>query len=174
MAALAGPYAVVVLLLAAGGLAKAVDPGPTANALTALGFPGGRVLVRVGGVAEAGLGIVALGVASPWCAALIAASYLAFAAFVIRARRRGRALSSCGCFGKLDTPPTRLHVVVNVAAAAVAFTVAATASESVLSVVTDQPLAGVPFIALTVAATYLTFLALTALPRVLSFGAAAR
>jgi hypothetical protein len=172
MEALAGPYAVVVLLLAAGGLAKAWDPGPTANALTAVGLPGGKTLVRIGGFAEAGLGAAALVVAGPWCAVLVAASYLAFAGFVIRARTQGRALSSCGCFGQLDTPPTLLHVVVNVAAAGVAIAVAATGSASVVSVVADQPMFGLPFILLTVTATYLMFLALTAMPRVLLLEAA--
>ncbi|MGH9027819.1 MAG: MauE/DoxX family redox-associated membrane protein, partial [Acidimicrobiia bacterium] len=130
--------------------------------------------VRAGGWAETVLGVVALAAPGPWCAALVAASYLAFAAFVVRARGQGRALSSCGCFGRLDTPPTRLHVAVTLGAAAVAVAVAATADGTVLGTIADQPLAGLPFLLFVVTATYLTFLALTALPRVLSFGAAAR
>ena len=53
-------------------------------------------------------------------AALVAVSYLAFAGFVIVALRSGAPISSCGCFGKVDTPPSVVHVVLDVAFAGVA------------------------------------------------------
>ena len=51
-------------------------------------------------------------------------AYAGFTAFVVLALTRGGVLSSCGCFGKADTPPTRAHAVVTGAAALVALAVA--------------------------------------------------
>ena len=49
--------------------------------------------------------------------ALVAFAYAGFAVFVLVALRRGWALTSCGCFGRPDTPPTLTHVVLNAGAA---------------------------------------------------------
>src|SRR5690606_35555046 len=40
---------------------------------------------------------------------------LAFAGFVIRALRSGTPISTCGCFGRPDTPPSPAHVALNLA-----------------------------------------------------------
>ena len=45
--------------------------------------------------------------------------YAGFTAFVVIALRRGGVLSSCGCFGKADTPPTRAHALVTGAASVI-------------------------------------------------------
>jgi hypothetical protein len=108
---LIGPYLVAcVLLVLAGGL-KAVRPDDTARALAPL-IPGrarprfsfGRLrqLIRTAAGLEAALGVVALVWPRPIVAGLVAASYLAFAAFVAYARAKGGALASCGCFGTPD------------------------------------------------------------------------
>jgi hypothetical protein len=40
-------------------------------------------------------------------------SYTLFAAFVVAALVSGRPIGSCGCFGRLDVPPTWWHVAFN-------------------------------------------------------------
>ena len=72
-----------------------------------------RSLVRAGGAAEVVIGVGALAVGGPVFAALVALSYLAFAGFVVVALRSGSPISSCGCFGKVDTPPSLVHVVID-------------------------------------------------------------
>src|SRR5262249_30242976 len=117
---LAGPFAIAAVILAAGGAAKAVRPRDTARALAAVGirFPRAlpaRVVVRVGGALEAAVGLAALLVGGPVLCTLVALSYLMFAVFVGVALRMGAPISSCGCFGKVDTPPSGVHVVLDVA-----------------------------------------------------------
>jgi hypothetical protein len=108
---------------------------------------------------EALIGGAALVTGLPALSAAVAASYLAFAAFIVLALVRGTPLSSCGCFGKPDTRPNLLHVALNLGAAAVA-TVAATDSPRTLpSALAHQPLAGVPLLVLAAAAGYLAYLA---------------
>ena len=56
---------------------------------------------------------------------LVGAAYLVFTVFVAHTLRRGGFLTSCGCFGKADTPPTRSHLAVTGAAAVAAAAVVA-------------------------------------------------
>jgi hypothetical protein len=74
--------------------------------------------VRLGAAVEVGVGAAAL-VWTP-AAIAVAGSYVVFAGFVTLALVRGWSLSSCGCFGEPDTPPTITHVVVDCVLAAAA------------------------------------------------------
>jgi hypothetical protein len=112
------PYLAAIALLGAAGVAKAIRPGETANALSGAGYPVGPAWVRVGAVAEAFLAVVALLVPGALTGGLVAATYALFAAFIVVALGRGWALSSCGCFGRPDSPPTIAHAVLDVGAAA--------------------------------------------------------
>jgi hypothetical protein len=166
----AGPFAIAAVLLAAGGALKAARPRDTAQALTAVGvrlprFLPVRVAVRVGGAVEAVIGAAAVLVGGPVLCALVALSYLAFAGFVVVALRSGAPISSCGCFGKVDTPPSVVHVVLDLAFAGVAAAAAFTGDVALPDVLADQPLAGVPFVLLLVIGCSLVFLAFTALPK---------
>ena len=115
------------------------------------------------------IGVGALAVGGPVFAALVALSYLAFAGFVAVALRAGSPISSCGCFGKVDTPPSSIHIVIDLAAAAVAMTVALAGDVVALpDVLADQPLLGIPFIILVITGIYLVFLSFTALPKTLA------
>jgi Methylamine utilisation protein MauE len=173
MSVLAGPFAIACVLLAIGGALKAAHPLETANALRAMRLPSASWLVRTGGAVEAIVAIGAL-VTGWWISALlVAASYLAFALFVIEVRRAGKPLSSCGCFGKVDTPPTMVHIAIDLAAAAVAAAVAFT-DVALPAVLADQPLAGVPFVLLMLIGSYLVFLAFTALPKTMAAAREAR
>jgi hypothetical protein len=170
---LAGPFAIAAVLLAVGGAAKALRPRDTAHALGAVGmkFPRwlpGRVVVRIGGAVEAVVGVAALLVGGPVLCALVAASYLAFAGFVVVALRTGAPISSCGCFGKVDTPPSVVHVVLDVAFAAVAAVAAFVGDVALPDVLADQPLAGVPFVMLLVIGCSLVFLAFSSLPKTMA------
>ena len=126
------------------------------------------MLVRVGGVAEAAVGVAALAFGDRVSAALLALSYLAFAAFVVLALRRGAPISSCGCFGKADTPPSRVHVAINLGAVAAGVAVAVQPGAGLVHVLASQPLAGVPFVLLLACGVGLAFLALSSLPRTMA------
>ena len=167
---LIGPYLIACVLLIVAGVAKAVRPADTARALGALvpvPFPWLRGVVRVGSMAEAALGVVAIALPRPGPAWLVALSYVGFAVIVAVARSKGAAISSCGCFGTPDTPATMLHVLVNLALAGAAATVAlAGASGTIASVLSQQPLHGLPLVAVSALGAWLTYLALSGLARV--------
>jgi hypothetical protein len=162
----AGPMAIAALLLLAGGAAKARAPGDTARALRAVGVPAGPRIVRAGAVLEIAVGVGALVAASPVPIALVAISYLAFSAFVVQALRVGTTLSSCGCFGKIETPPSRVHIVIDLLIVAMAAVVVVAGTDvSIPTVLRAQPLAGLPFLLLVGVGSGLVFLAFTSLPR---------
>lgn len=167
---LAGPYAALAALVVLGGAPKTVRPAATARALASVRLPGSSsprlgLLVRLLGAAEVALGLAALTVGGTVAAVGLAVSYAGFAAFVLLALARGGTVSSCGCFGTPDTPPTRLHLAVNVAAAVAAALVAADPAPRLGSVLAQQPAAGIPFLALTALATWFAYLALARLPQ---------
>lgn len=167
-----GPFAIAAVLLAVAGAAKAASPAATAGALRALGLPGRPVWVRIGGAAEAGLAAAAL--ATGWVPLVVAvgASYLVFAAFVVAALRAGVPVASCGCLGRVDTPPHALHVVGNLLAAGAALATAATGSPAITAVLREQSLAGAPFVLLVGVGVAAATLAMAALPRALTAGVA--
>ena len=164
---LIGLYLVACALLVAAGIAKAIRPTDTARALAAMvPIPQMRIrlLVRVGSAAEAALGVVAILIPRAGSAWLVALSYAVFAAVVAYARSRGGAIASCGCFGTPDTPATILHVIVNVGLALVAAVVAAAGpSGSILSILSRQPLHGLPLIVVSALCAWLTYVAISVL-----------
>jgi hypothetical protein len=161
---LAGPYAAAAALLVVAGGPKVVKPGTAVLALRSARLPSAGWLVRLLGAVEVAIGTAAITLGGSVSAALVATSYIAFAAFVVLALTRGGVLASCGCFGTPDTPPTKSHVVFNVLAAGVAAAVALRPAEAVRDVVADQPLAGLPFLALTATCVWFAYLALATLP----------
>lgn len=92
------------------------SPDLTAGALRVARLPHRVLLVRALGVAEVAVGVsgVVLGTWIP--AAAAAVLYAGFAWFVVNALRKRLPISTCGCFGADETPPSIYHVVVNVAA----------------------------------------------------------
>ena len=169
---LIGLYLVAAALLVGAGVAKVLRPDDTARALKSLpgirGVPSGllREVTRVVAAAEVVLGLAALTAPRPLTASLVAASYVLFAAVTAIVRVRGGALSSCGCFGRADTPASWLHVVLDLvlaaAAAAVAFSAPGTATT--FGDLAYQPWAGVPLLFASAVGVWLTYLAMTALP----------
>jgi hypothetical protein len=172
---LIGPYLAACLLLAVAGVAKAARPTDTARAVAAvvpMPLAATRALVRAGALAEAVVGTVGLAHLSPVSAGLVALSYLGLAAFVTVVLARGGPLASCGCFGKPDTPATRIHVVVNMGLAVSAAVVATTINPGWLpALLAGQPWHGVPLVLLSLLCAWLAFLALS---RLAELGAARR
>lgn len=122
--ALIGPLAAVAALVALAGVIKLKDPLPTTRALRQLGWPATGSLVRALGLLETAAGAATLLGGGRWsggaAAGCTAALYGAFAVFLVTARRQGGPLTSCGCFGRTDTPVTTTHVVLDVGAGAIA------------------------------------------------------
>ncbi|CAN5251381.1 hypothetical protein BH18ACT5_BH18ACT5_07960 [soil metagenome] len=159
-----GWFFVTAALLAVSGIRKVVDPAPTSGALRAAGLPHRSTLVLGLGVFEVGVGASNLLVSNSVLVWAQAALYAAFAVFVLWALRQRIPIASCGCFGKPDTPPTRLHVVVNVAALVGASVHALTETPSLASVLGSQPLVGVPYLGFVALGTYCLYLLLGELP----------
>ncbi len=169
MALLAGPFIVTAALLAAGGAAKVVKPAPTARALAEMGLRAPAGAVRAGAAVELAVAAGALAGAGRAFALLVAASYVGFAGFVAIALSRGVPLSSCGCFGVADTPPTGVHLGVNLAAAAVAGAVALGAGGagglSEITAMDGSLVLRGAFLVLTAASVWFAYAALTLLPK---------
>ncbi len=167
---LIGVYLIAAGLLVAAGAGKAARPDDTARAMVALvpGKPSFRLVrwsVRVGALAEAALGLAAIAFPRPATAALVALSYLCFFGVVAFTRRRGGPLATCGCFGRPDTPPTGLHLIIDLGLAAAALAVAADAPGhgTLGTLLAHQPGAGIPLLFVSAVGLWLTALALSAL-----------
>lgn len=171
---LIGLYLIASGLLILAGAAKALRPEDTARALVELVPPSvaahvwqrqARVLLRAGATAEALLGIWAVASPGPVAAALVATSYVLFTVVVVHARLRGGALSTCGCFGRPDTPATWPHAVLNALFAVAAVTVALhTPTDATFrTLLAHQPWAGLPLLFVSGVGGYLTYLALSPL-----------
>jgi hypothetical protein len=159
--AIAAPFLAATALLAAAGAAKMVRPSNTANALRAAGLPSRRFGVRLGAAAELAVAVAALARPGLITGLLVAASYLAFAAFIALALRRGWVIASCGCFGRPDTPPTRAHLVLNLAAAGCAAWWALVPPSSLGDAFDHQPWGGFPLALVVAVVGYLGYLVFT-------------
>ncbi len=167
---LLGPYLAAALLLVGAGVAKALSPADTARALVLAGWPRSaaraRVAVRLLAGAEAVVGAAALVHPGPVPAVLVALSYAGFAGFVLWARHRGGPLATCGCFGRADTPATRLHAGLDALLGASAAVVAAAGPSGWLfSVLRPLPWRGIPLLVGAALAAVLAALVLSALGR---------
>ena len=168
MPALTGPSLVVAALLALAGAQKLLDPTMTVGALRALRLPSAPALVRLGSAAELALGVTAIAFGGAVLWLLVAASYLAFGAFVVAALRRGTMIGSCGCFGREETPPHATHVVLNVVLAALAVAVATWSPGAPLSDLVERPGSGLVVAGLVALALVLLHAAFVDLPRALA------
>lgn len=162
-----GPFYALAMVLGAAGVLKAYRPASAARALSDVGLAVPPGVVRAGALAEVLVAIGALALGNRLFALLVAASYLLFAVFVGMALARDVPVSSCGCFGAGDTPPTALHLAVNTAGALIAGLVALdpAGAPTARGVMGDGLLSPAVFLASTVATAALMYLALTSLPR---------
>jgi hypothetical protein len=165
MSAFAGPLVIAASLLALAGAQKLIDPRHTVGALRALRIPATDRIVRVGAAIELAIGAIAVATGNRVAVALVAASYLAFAGFVEVARRRGTMIGSCGCLGSRETPPSLVHVALDVALAAGVVAYGIREAGPPLDGLADAPGGGIPFLLLVAVAVGLIYAALTELPR---------
>src|SRR5207302_9632010 len=101
---------------------------------------------------------------SPALAGALTFLYLSFAAF-LAAMLAGRVQSpTCGCLGRRDAPATRLHVVMDLAGAAVALMAMVWTPRGLFGLMPHLPLVGLPYAAALVASGYLSYLAVASLP----------
>jgi hypothetical protein len=82
------------------------------GALRALGMPLATDWVRAIAGAEVIVGMLAWSVSSRVLSALVAVSFAAFFGVTVLALVRRLPIDSCGCLGKLETPPSWRHLVV--------------------------------------------------------------
>lgn len=171
MPALTAPALALAALLALAGAQKVLDPTMTSGALRALRLPSSPWLVRAGAAAELALGVAAIAVGGPVLWGLVAASFLAFAAFVGAALRSGTMIGSCGCFGREETPPHPGHVVLNVLLAGFAGAVAVVGGAAPAAAVADAPaLDAVAVVGLAGVAVWLLWALFVVAPRAATAG----
>lgn len=162
-------YASAAVLLVIAGAVKVMRPANTAALLDDLGVParppldGVRITVTLG-VLEIVLGLTALVAEVPAIAIAVGALYVVFAVTVWRAMRLGA--GSCGCFGRVDAPPSWWHVVGNVALAGAAFVAAG--GRSPLEVMDDQRLGGIGFVVVVGVLAGIELVVFTALPEAMA------
>ena len=162
---LSGPFALLALLLVAAGASEAIRPEPVVGGLRGVGLPVSRWAVRLGAIGECLLGVAALFSSSRPVALLVALSFLSFAAFIAAALRRPGSVSSCGCFGADESPPTPLHLVIDLALLGLAIAAAAHGALPLRVFVVRHPALSVPFLAFVCLATWFVYLSVTTLPQ---------
>jgi hypothetical protein len=156
------------LVLFAAGTVKLLRPLPAVRALQAIGLPATPTLVRAGAAMEVVLAMLSAGSTSPVGPAGVTLAYLGFTVFVVVARRRGTAVRSCGCFGKADTPPSMIHIALDMLFATGAALVAVSAGRTPPWKLIVGPVQGTVFVALAAVATYLAIEAFATLPATLA------
>ena len=156
-------HVAAALLLIVAGLAKILRPAPTAELLASFGLPEVTAAVVVIGVVESAVGVLALAVGGPLLAAATGTLYAGFIAVVGRSLATGA--GSCGCFGRIDTPPSWIHVIGNAVFAVVSFVAAA--GRTPTQAMAEQPANGAGFVLAAGVAAGLALAAFTAVPEAL-------
>ncbi len=163
-----GTLHALALLLLAAAATKIANPVRAVDALRQARLPASASLVRLLAGAEGAVALLVLIVGGVLPALALAGLHVGFAAFIARLRTVAGSGAPCGCFGAAEAPADRLHVVVNLAAAAVAVIGAAAGPGSLRSTLAHQPAFGLPYLALVVVAAESMLLVLTALPDLLA------
>ncbi|MCY3648391.1 MAG: hypothetical protein F4Y99_00950 [Acidimicrobiaceae bacterium] len=166
MSVVSAIHASAAVLLLVAGVAKLARPADGFAGL--VGFRARPFLVRILGGGEVVAGVGALWLGGPVAASAVGLLYAAFALAVLRALLTGA--ESCGCFGRLDAPPSRVHVLGNLALAGVSF-VAAGADvapvQAIVQSISDRPAYGAALALEIVLMAGLGLVAFTALPEAL-------
>jgi hypothetical protein len=123
-------FGIVAGLLVVSGSGKLSNPSPTAGALAAAGLPGEGHAVAYLAVAEIAAGVTGLTLGNGLGGIPVAMMYTGFTVFVVAALLEHWPIQSCGCFARIDTPPSWLHVGFDVAALGGALWHVATRAES--------------------------------------------
>jgi hypothetical protein len=152
-------------ILVVAGVEKARRPRPTTQALYTAGLPGSDAGVRALGAAEIVIGAAALIRPAPWSAVAVATLYLLFAGVVtfLLVARPGAA--SCGCAGSKETPPSWLHVGMNLAASCIGVAAAVVGVPSLVNTISTLGLAALPAAIGLVTAGWLVSVVVAEVPR---------
>ena len=163
---LVGAYSIAASVLVVSGVWKIARPAGITRAISTLGFAAPRFSGRMLGVVEAsvgGFGLLGSGVIP---SVLVAGAYGLFVVAVIILMRRGD-VSSCGCFGEVESPPSAFHLAFNLNAMLVAFGHAAVGGwEGLGPFARETPASGVPFLAFIIIGSASSIAMLTMVPRV--------
>ena len=164
-----GPIlAVAAGVLVVSGFAKLRRPVPAAEAVRAVGLPGGVASVRALAVVETAVGAICLIHPVPLAAGALAVLYLALAGFVLLAWRLPEPPASCGCMGTdEDPPPHPLHAAIDVLLACAGVLAAVSPAAGVGSMVADAPALALPLLAGLACGVVLVRAALETLPAVI-------
>ena len=136
------------------------------GAVQTLGVRVPRWSGRLIGSAEIAVGAAGLSGPGPVAAIAVGGAYLLFAAVVVALMRRGE--TSCGCFGQIESPPSGLHVAIDLGASAAALGHAAAMSPSVFEYSQTLGWEAVPFLGLIAVGVLCTVAILTVLPGVVA------
>jgi hypothetical protein len=116
-------------LLVIVGVPKLWHPDGTVIALRAVGLTRtGARSARLLTIVEVAVGAGAVVVGARWADAAVSLLYLGFSGFLVLALRSSTA--TCGCTGRVDTPPTRTHLAMTVMFAAGSAAAAVTGSRT--------------------------------------------
>lgn len=154
-------------LLVAAGVAKGIAPQAAAGALRGMRLPSSTWLVRLLGFGEVTIGLSVLSGTAIASAGLTFA-YGGFAVFVAIALYHDLPIGSCGCFGKDDTPPTWVHVAFNLVGTGVAVATLVDPIGSTAEWSAELGALTIPYLILTAAATFFSYLLLAEFPRTLA------
>jgi hypothetical protein len=163
MGAWTAPLLVASALLALAGAPKTVDPTNTVGALRSISLRVPPSVIRAFGAAETAIGIATLVTGARVLAGLVALSYAAFSVFLVVALRAGGTVSSCGCVGRADTPPTRSHLAVTATLALTSALAAAIGADGLATL--GWSARAVTTLCFAALAVWLVWLVFTALPR---------
>jgi hypothetical protein len=151
-------------LMAIAGVAKLAHPAPAANAMARAGFGAGRFGARLTGLLECGVGAWVLVDPSVLALGALALAYATLASGIWAMRRAD--VADCGCFGEAASlEPSRLHLAVNLVAAAVVALAALSPPPGLRAAIERAPLEAVALSTGVAAAIVLSYLAFTELPR---------
>jgi hypothetical protein len=158
------PFLVAAALLMVGGAVKVIRPAPAIRALDDAWLPSGPGKVRLLAAAEMGVGAGCLIVPGRALAACLAGTYFLFAAFLVRLMRAGPSAESCGCVGSRATPPSIVHVGLDLLAAASGVGSSVVGVPGVMRVAQGGPLLGIPIALGLVACGYAAYSCVVYLP----------
>lgn len=156
--------AIALGLLGASGVLKWFDPEPTTGAMSAARLPSSNAVSRILALVEVTVSIAAL-LAGGIPVLVAAGLYTAFTVFTLVALVTDLPLQTCGCFGREDTPPTVIHVSINVAATAALLFVFFTGAGPIDWAMPAFEL--ILYLGFTVLGVYAIYLMMTRLPQVL-------
>lgn len=103
------------VLLVVAGVAKVARPAATSETLALAGLPDRPLTARLLGLGEIAVGAVVVLTGHALAVGTLAAAYVAFAVVAWWLLRTDR--GSCGCFGEVDAPLSRIHVVTDLVVA---------------------------------------------------------